>query len=155
MITPLFLLFMASAFAQTPPSGWNVIKESKGMCQISVPPDWVPISETAGAAVFHDASTAIAVVTSQPGQAFKPLPDSALKVLDIRKEKLFENSPKRIFYQDKTARNAEDTAAFTASVPGRNGTCSCRVVFVLSITEEVAKKIATSLGPLPEQPTEP
>jgi hypothetical protein len=126
------------------------VKDGKNACQIAVPPEWVPFSESSGAAVFHDASTAIAVVTSQPGQAFKPLTDSMVKLLDIRKEKMFENTAKRIFFQDRTSRNAEDPHAYSASTPGRAGMCSCHVVFVPSVTEEVARKIVLSLGPVPE-----
>jgi hypothetical protein len=71
-------------------------------------------------------------------------------LLKIPKDKMFENTAKRIFYQEKTSRNAEDTNAYSVSVPGKNGTCSGHLVFLPSITEEIAKKIATSLGPVQE-----
>jgi hypothetical protein len=132
------------------PAGWKLIKDAKAACQIAVPPEWTPFSDSAGAATFHDPGTAIAAVTSQPGQAYKPLTDSLLKLLDVRKEKVFENSAKRLFYQDRTSRNGEDPHAYSASVPGRNGMCSCHVVFLPSVTEEIARKIALSLGPTPE-----
>ncbi len=127
-----------------------MVTDSKGACQIAVPPEWVPLGDAAGAAVLQDATTAIAVVTSQPGQAFKPLPESLQKLLGMRKEKLFENTARRILYQDKTSKNSEDTNAYSASVPGKAGTCSCRVVFLPSVGEETAKKIVLSLGPLPD-----
>ena len=142
----LFLSLLLPASAQTVPSGWKVVKDSKGACQIAVPPDWVPFTENSGAAVFHDATTAIAVVTSQPGQIFKPLSESQLKMFDIPHEKIFENTAKRLFYQDKTSRNSENSNAYSAMVPGKGGTCSCHVVFVPSITEEIARKITLSLG---------
>jgi hypothetical protein len=151
MVSTLFLFWLSFASAQRGPAGWNVVKDSKGLCQIEVPPDWVPLSQTSGAAVYHDATTAIAVVTSQPGQAFKTLPASLLKLLEIRKEKMFENTAKRIFYQDKISRNSEDTNAYSSSVPGKDGTCRCRVVFLPSIGEETAKKITLSLGPAPAE----
>jgi hypothetical protein len=106
--------------------------------------------ENTGSATFRDSTTGIAVVTSQPGQAFKPFTESFLKLMRIPKEKMFENTAKRIFYQDTASRNADDTNAFSASVPGRDGTCSCRVVFLSSIPEETAKNIALSLGPVPK-----
>jgi hypothetical protein len=151
IVSTLFLLLLLPASAQTVPAGWKVVRDSKDACQIAVPPDWVPFTDSSGAAVFHDATTAIAVVTSQPGQIFKPLSESQLKVFDIRKEKLFENTAKRIFYQDKASRNSEDSNAYSAMVPGKGGTCSCHVVFVPSVTEEIAKKITLSLGPVTEQ----
>jgi len=150
MLRALFLLCVPLA-AQTVPANWKVVSDAKHACQIAVPPEWVPLSESGGAAVFHDASTAIAVVTSQPGQEFKPLAPVLLKVLDVPKDKMFENSAKRIFYQDRISINAETPNAWTASVPGRaGGTCSCHIVVLPEITEDVARKIAGSLGPVPE-----
>jgi hypothetical protein len=93
----LVLLLFFRASSQTIPAGWKVVKESKDTCQIAVPPDWVLLEDRSGAAVFQGSTTAIAVVTSQPGQIFKPLPESLQKVLEIRKEKMFENSGKRLF----------------------------------------------------------
>ena len=73
-IVPALILFSAaSATAQIVPTGWKLIRDSKTACQIAVPPDWSLLSEAGGSAIFHDPSTGIAVVTSQPGQAFKPL----------------------------------------------------------------------------------
>jgi len=147
----LVLLFSFTAQTQTVPAGWKVIKEGKGACQIAVPPEWVPFGEMSGAATFHDATTAIAVVTSQLGQQFKPLSPGLLRTIGVPKEKMFENSATRIFFQDKTARNPNDSSAFSASVPAKNGSCSCHVVVLPSIPEDVAKKIALSLSPVLER----
>jgi hypothetical protein len=149
-IPALILLSAISASAQTVPSGWKLIRDVKGSCRIAVPPDWSPFSEAGGSAIFHDPSTGIAVVTSQPGQAYKPLSAAMLKVLGIPKDKVFENSAERLFYQDKTSAGADDENAFTASAPGSaGGTCSCRVVFLPSINTDIARKIVLSLGPAP------
>ena len=150
MCATLFLSLLASALAQTTPACWKIVKDSKGVCQIAVPPDWDPLSENTGAAVFQDATTAIAVVTSQAGQAFKPLPETWQKLLGIRKGKLFENTARRIFYQDRISKHSEDPNAYSASVPGKAGTCSCHVVVLPSVPEETAKKIVLSLGPAQE-----
>ena len=151
IVPTLILLFAQLAPAQTVPAGWKVVKDSKSLCQIAVPPEWTPFGDNAGAAVFKDSNTAIAVVTSQPGQAFKPLPESILKSLEVPKDKMFENSAKRVFYQDRTGKGSEETSAMSASVPRKDGTCSCHVVFVPSVTEEVARKIALSLGPMTDE----
>lgn len=148
-VSALFLLCLAAAPAQTP-AGWKVVKDAKSACQISVPPDWVPFTDGQGAAVLHDATTAIAVVTSQPGQSLKPITDSQLKILEVPREKIFENTAKRLFYQDRTSRGPEDPNAYSAMVPSKSGTCSCRVVFVPAIPQETARKIALSLGPVAE-----
>jgi hypothetical protein len=72
-----------------------------------------------------------------------------LKVPGVPKEKLFENSATRLFYQDKTSAGPDDEHAFTATAPGNGGTCSCRVVVLPSISLETARKIVLSLGPAP------
>ena len=144
------LWLLASAPAQTPPADWKIVKDSKGVCQISVPPDWDALSENSGAAVFHDPSTAIAVVTSQPGQVFKPLPESLQRLLGIRKDTIFENTPRRIFYQDRISRHSEDPNGYSAGVPSTNGTCSCHVAALPSTPVGTAKAIALSLQPAPE-----
>jgi hypothetical protein len=150
IVLTLFFLLLPPAWTQTVPPGWKVVKDSKGACQIAVPPEWVPFAESTGAAVFQDAATAIAVVTSQPGQVFKPMTEFFQKVLEIPKERMFENTAKRIFYQEKVSKNSEVPNAYNASVPGKNGTCSCRVVFLPSVSEDNSKKIVFSLGPVPE-----
>ena len=149
IVFTLVLLGCLPTWPQTLPIGWKVIKDAKAVCQIAIPPEWVPLGENNGAAVFHDSTNAIAVVTSQPGQEFKPLSATMLKSFGIPKAKIFENSAIRIFYQDKTSKNPDDTSAFSASVPTKNGTCSCHVVVLPSIPEDVAKKIALSVSPVP------
>jgi len=143
----LFLSLVRIASEQTPPEAWKIVKDSKSVCQIAVPPDWDALFENAGAAVLHDPTNAIAVVTSQPGQTFNPLPENLQKLVGIRKGKLFENTAKRIFYQDKVSQKPDDQNAYSVSVPGRTGTCSAHVVVRASVPEETAKKIALSLGP--------
>ena len=147
----LVLLFSFTAQTQTVPAGWKIIKEGKGACQIAVPPEWVPFGEMSGVAIFHDVTTAIAVVTSQLGQQFQAAQPGAPQNHRCSQRKMFENSSTRIFFQDKTARNPNDSSAFSASVPAKNGSCSCHVVVLPSIPEDVAKKIALSLSPVLER----
>jgi hypothetical protein len=151
MIFALFLLFSLPGQPQTVPTGWKVMKDAKASCQIAVPPEWAPLGETSGAAVLQDSTTAIAVVTSQPGQEFKPLSPGMLKTFGVPKGKMFENSVKRIFFQDKTSARADDPNAFSSSVAAKSGTCSCHVVVLPSVPEEVAKKIALSLDAVPDK----
>ena len=125
-----------------------MIQDASAACQIAVPPEWVPLGENAGTAVLHDATTAIAVVTSQPGQEFKPLSAMLLKAMGIPKEKLFENSATRIFFQAKTSSNPGEANSFNSSVPAKGGMCSCHVSVLPSVAEDVAKKIALSLSPV-------
>jgi len=151
MVTALMLSCSATVLSQAVPADWKVIRDARSMCQIAVPPDWDVFGEVSGAAVFHDPTTAIAVVTSQPGQEYKPLTGWLLKSIGVPKELMFENSATRIFYQDKVSRGAEDTSAFSSSVPAKRGTCSCRVVVVPRVGEELAKKIVLSLSSVAEK----
>ena len=146
MLSALVLLCSAPAWPQTVPEGWKIIKDVKAVCQIAVPPEWAPFGDNTGAAVLHDPTVAIAAVTSQPGQEFKPLPAGLVKIMGIPKEKMFENSATRIFYQDRTSRGPGDANAFSSAVPARGGTCSCHVVVLPDVGEDVAKKIALSLS---------
>ncbi len=129
------------------------MKDPKGVCQIAVPPEWTPWAENTGAAVLQETTTGLAVVTYQPGQAFQALTESMQRMLGIPKEKLFENTAKRAFYQDKTSEGKEDPNGYSGSAPGKDGTCSCRVVFLPSIPAETAKKIVLSLGPAAQAKT--
>src|SRR6185369_13885381 len=106
ILASLILLWPAVCAAQTTPTGWKIVKDGRGLCQIAVPSEWTPLGENSGAAVFHDSTTAIAVVTAQPEQEFKPLPEPLQKAMDIPKDKMFENSAKHVFYQDRTSRGA-------------------------------------------------
>jgi len=146
MVSALF--FLVAAAAGGVPEGWKTIKDSKGLCQIAVPADWTPGAENTGSAVFQDASVAIAVVTSQPGQTYRPLSDAMLKLMNIPKDKLFENSATRLFYQDRTGRDSSEPSALSVMAPGKGGACSSRVVFLPTVPEETAKKIAVSVGPV-------
>jgi hypothetical protein len=148
-ISALVLLSCLAASAQTP-SGWKTIKDAKSTCQIAIPAEWTPLGESNGDAVFKDSTIAIAVVTAQPGQEFKPLTPGFIRSMDLPKEKVFENSAKRIFYQDQTSRGPDDTSAFSVSVPAKNGSCSCHIAFVPSVGAETAKKVALSLAAVPE-----
>jgi uncharacterized protein YbdZ (MbtH family) len=150
LVPALILFCLPTLSAQVVPAGWQIVKDSKSSCQIAVPADWSVYGETHSAAVLHDSSTGLAVVTSQPGQTFSPLTEFFQKVLNISKEKLFENTSKRIFYQDKTSANADDSNGYSFSVPGKTGTCSGHLTFLPSIPQDVARKIALSLGPVTE-----
>jgi hypothetical protein len=152
-IVPALILFFAPpAAAQAVPAGWNIIKDSKSACQMAIPPDWEPFGETGGVAILKDVSTALAAVTSQPDQQFKPLPAAVQRVMGIAKEKMFENTDKRVFYQDRTSAKPEEPNAYSVAVPGSTGTCSGHLTFLPSLPADVARKIALSLGPADSPP---
>ena len=148
IVASLILFFVPPISAQVVPTGWQVIKDAKGACQIAVPADWQPFGDVRSAAVFQDSATALAVVTSQPKQTFSPLGENLIRVLNIPKDKLFENSATRVFYQDKTSEGAGDLNGYSVSVPGKGGMCSARLTFLPSVGDTLVRKIALSLGPV-------
>ena len=147
VVCTLIFLFGSSLAAQTVPTGWQIVKDAGNICQIAVPADWSLWHDSSGAAVLHDPSNAIAIVTSQPQQEFRPLPEAVQKVLEISKESMFENTARRVFYQDKTSRGPQDPSGYSVSVPGKSGTCSGHVTFLPGIPQDTARKIALSLAP--------
>ena len=149
IVTTLLFLGPALAAGDTVPKNWKIIQDSKAVCQIAVPDNWT-VGEAAGSAYLQDPTVAIAVVTSQPAQAFKPISDSMLNLLNVPKENVFENSAKRVFYRDRPNPSNPDSHSLNVMVPGKTGTCSARVVYPSTIPEETAKKIALSLSPPPE-----
>jgi hypothetical protein len=151
-VSGLILLLFSVSSAQTVSTGWQIVKDSGGICQIAVPPDWTVWRDASGAAVFHETNTAIAIVTSQPGQDFRPLTASLQQALGIPKQRMFENSARRIFYQDRVSESPGDPNAYSVSVPGKTGSCSGHVTFLPSVNEDTARKIALSLGPAAPPP---
>jgi hypothetical protein len=71
-------------------------------------------------------------------------------ILNISKEKLFENTASRIFYEDKASAHPADPKWYTFSVPGKNGTCSGHLTFLPSLPDDLARQIVFSLGPVVE-----
>jgi hypothetical protein len=77
--------------------------------------------------------------------AFDPLPSACEPYCTD----LFTTTPSP-HSEQMNASTTEDPNAYSASVPGKAGTCSCHVVVLPSVPEETAKKIALSLGPAQE-----
>jgi hypothetical protein len=146
----VLILLNTPLAAQVVPSGWQIVKDSRNACQLAVPPDWSMYGESRSAAVLHDTSTALVVITSQPGQAFAPLTERLKSILNIIKEKLFENTASRIFYEDNSSAHPADPKWYTFSVPGKNGTCSGHLTFLPSLQDDLARQIVFSLGPVVE-----
>jgi len=150
IVATLLFLGILRASGDSIPTNWKIIKDSKSVCQIAVPENWTAGADNTGSAYLQDPTVAIAVVTSQPTQAFKPISDSMLHLLNVTKESLFENSAKRVFYQDRPNASAPDSHSLNIMVPGRTGTCSARVVYPPTVPEDTARKIALTLAPVPE-----
>jgi hypothetical protein len=148
IISSLILLFLPPVPGQVTPAGWQTIKDPRNACQLNVPADWTPYADHQGAAVFRNSETALAIVTSQPGQVYTALPESVVNVLGIPPAKLFENSATRIFYQDRTSTSPIDHNSYSFTIPAKVGTCSGLLTFLPSVSEETARTIVRSLAPV-------
>ncbi len=140
IVATLFFLGAAWAAGDSVPANWKLVKDSKALCQIAVPENWIA---SAGSAYYQEPTIAIAVVTSQSGQVFGPISESLLiSILKVPKENVFENSEKRVYYVD---RGSAESHSLNVMVAGRTGTCSAHIVYPSSVADETAKKIALSL----------
>jgi hypothetical protein len=138
-----FLALLAAA-AQTSPAGWKVIKDQRGTCQVAVPPDWIPSTRNPGVASAKDVLEGMVVVTGD-SQRLKPIPESMQKVMKI--EKLYENTDKRVVYMTHIARDAKDSSSLSVAVPAQSGSCMTQVTYRSTISDDLAKKIAFTVGP--------
>jgi hypothetical protein len=139
-ISGLLLMVSGMAAAQTVPAGWKILKDEKGLCQIAVPPDWIPNPRSPGVASLKNTQNEVDV--NSDTDTTVPLAPSIQKMLHVIK--MFENTSQRVFYSFDRGRNSQQ---FSERVPRPGGTCTMSVTFVPPTTEETAKKIALSLGP--------
>jgi len=129
------LLFSTLIMGQT---GWRVIKDKTGACQLSVPPNWTVLS-TPGTANSPDKMTTMV----RPGlRAYKRWSDETLKMLNI--DKLFENSATRSFYVTKPAGNPP-SLSYHVEVPGGANACIAQISAKPSSNLEEMKTVAATL----------
>ncbi len=131
--------------AQSAEPAWKTVKDPSGACQISIPPNWSVKDLNSGTALFKDAKTAVAVVTSVTGRPFAQLSESVRK--QIGPDKVYENTEGRVFYADQIAKTSNSMTGINVRVPLEGGICSSRVMFIPAVPEDVAKKIALSVSP--------
>jgi len=96
------LFFPCGGRPRSVPAGWKAIKDSKGCARLRFRRSGLRGRRTPGRRL-PGRIRGHPVVTSQPGQTYRPLSDAMLKLMNIPKEKLFENSATRLFYKDRPA----------------------------------------------------
>jgi len=127
--------------AQEVPSGWKVVKDRQGACQIAVPPDWVSDKLVAS---FMQSPDGKANAVPHGQRAGQSLADAVnLSKMTLKVSKTIEESGTRVWFAFETNIGAGGTNWYVA-VPG-SPVCTAQVTFKSAATEETAKKIALSL----------
>lgn len=137
---------VAAASAASIPAGWTTIKDSKGACQVGIPPDFKPNPSFKGLGEGPGQVISIQIV-SQAGAKVRPLNDLAQKA--VRVDKMFDNTNDKLFYSTAPLKgfDGKTSAGWHITVIGNGGTCAGIITLLPGASEDLAKKIADTLGP--------
>lgn len=123
-------------------SGWKIVKDKTGSCQISVPATWTLLADAGH--VNSPEHTTTMVISGM--SRFKRFGEDSLKYLNI--DKVFENSSSRVFYVTKPGGNPP-LLNYHVEAPGKVNRCVAQITLSPHSLEEEAKKIALSLSAVP------
>ena len=144
-------LFPLSSGAQTPPAGWQVIKDNgKGRCQMALPGEWKQaeiMGAKLGAAAAPDKSVD-AVVNLMDGTSWSDFKSIVFQI--YQKEKAapkLEDSDKRMWFEITSMGDSKRNTQWYVAVPGKAGTCNAQVNFRKGDkkAEETARKIVETI----------
>ena len=136
--------FVSVAGAQ--PSGWHVIKDSTGVCQLAVPPDWNVNPHVPNMATGPE--LADAMIHAEPGKTVRPMNEVVQNVVGV--DKMLENSAQRVFWAGKPVsipKGAPPVVAYRVSVPAKDGSCAGQITIKQGGSETVVKQIAATVAP--------
>lgn len=140
------LTLAATASAASVPAGWTPVKDVQGACQVAVPRDFKANYPTLPSLVKSADGKIDVQVVNQPGKTVTPLDSAAQKVLGV--DKVFDNTPQRVFYSNKPANFAgTEVTSWHVRVPGSNSVCFATITMRAGASEDTAKKIAATIGP--------
>jgi hypothetical protein len=127
------------------PSGWMVVKDRKGACQIGAPAGFKLDPSFPGLAK-GPGDTVQVMALSSPAPV-KPIMDSVAKMMHI--EKLVDNTPSRLLYQNAPTKghDGNQITGWVVKVPNGTGNCSAEITVVPGGQEDLVKKIAATIGP--------
>ena len=135
-----------AASAASIPAGWTTIKDSKGACQAGIPPDFKPNPNFKGLGEGPGQVISIQIV-SQAGAKVRPLNDLAQKA--VRVDKMFDNTNDKLFYSTGPLKgfDGKTSTGWHITVTGNGGTCAGIITLLPGASEDLARKIADTLGP--------
>lgn len=128
--------------AQAVPSGWKVVKDRQGACQLAVPADWKGDSLVPSFVSSADGKANAVPHGQRAGESFAETTSLAKQVMPPTK--VIEDSAKRLWYAYASSTGAGGTNWYVA-VSG-NPVCTAQVSFKDPAMEDTAKKIALSLS---------
>jgi hypothetical protein len=136
------LLTSFCSHAQDVPSGWKVVKDKQGVCQMAVPADWVADRRISSFMTSPDGKANAVPHGMRTGQSFSEA--TTLAKQGLAPTKTIEDSSKRLWYAYKGAGTAAGGADWYVAVPG-SPVCTAQIAFKAPALEETAKKIVLSL----------
>ena len=138
-------LLTAPLLADSIPSGWIVLKDRTGACQIAAPADFK--SDAMAPSLAKGPGDAMEVQIYSSVNPVKPLNETVAKVMGI--ERMFENTDKRVFYANKQAKvmDGRMITAWHVTVPRAAGSCFATITLTPAGTEDLARRIAGTIGP--------
>ena len=169
----------SAAAAGDAPTGWKVIKDRKGNCQMLVPSDWKGTASTAN----PEDRQAMAAIHLLPGKDW--IESKAMAERFMVPREVLENGPERfwIVYPLRADRNPADTVddkaapkgagakppapatpagagkpsevGWYVSVPGPLGPCAAQITFKTEDLMETARQIALSVAAVVPAPSAP
>jgi hypothetical protein len=133
--------------AEAQPSGWHLIKDSKGVCQMSVPPDWKVNTHVPRMATGPE--LADAMILAQAGKPVRPMNEVVQNVVGV--DKMLENTAQRVFWAAKPASFPEGSppvVAYHVAVPAKDGSCAGQITIKQGGSEALVKQIAATVAPV-------
>ena len=145
MSLPSIALLAVPLLADSVPSGWITLKDTKGVCQIGAPGDFKPDGTFVG--LGRGPGDAVEVQVYSSPAPVKPLMDAVAKAMGI--DRLIDNTAQRMFYVNKplTGKDGRTITAWTIKVPRGTGNCFATITVVPGGSEDLVKKIAATIGP--------
>ena len=134
-----------TAFAQTTPSGWKVVKEENSVCQVSTPSEWKALGVES---LLQDPKQVFMLTLAhEEYDSFAPLSADVLKAHNPAK--VVENSNKRIFLIGQATATLNVTSkTWDLWVPASKGSCHISLNLRSNADEELARRIADTLKAL-------
>src|SRR5581483_3187597 len=112
--------------AQDVPSGWKVLKDKKGTCQMAVPADWTTSSLIPSSATSPDSKSSAVVHGADPSTSFAEA-KATVKTM-MKPTKILEDSDKRLWYVYEGTGSGAGVTNWYAAVPGKP-VCTMQVNF--------------------------
>jgi hypothetical protein len=139
LFTAGFTTISAITVAIAGPAGWQTVKDSTGVCQISIPPSWAMIPGSPGefASSDHLASVLISVSPRSPA----PMTDAEKH--EFGADKIIENSAGRWLYASKATQQKAIT--YHVNVPAKR-VCAAELSVKVGHSEDEIKQIAATVG---------